>query len=76
MCWGNAPYHGNSYETIGDTEVPADVGPLELGGAVVVRVEAGVLGGCVILSDESLRCWGKGNQGEVGLGRRRRLPWE
>ena len=67
-CWGD-----NSRGQLGrvggstvPTHTPGDIGQLGLN----VNVEAIATGGehtCVILNDDSLRCWGLNNAGQLGL---------
>lgn len=69
-CWGRgdtgALGYGNT-QNVGDDEVPADVGDIDLGGAAV-----GLVGGkptmCALLDTGTLRCWGSGEGGRLGYG--------
>jgi alpha-tubulin suppressor-like RCC1 family protein len=62
LCWGLGDYgmlgYGNT-EMIGDDEVPADVGPVDVGG-MVVQVAAGTRFTCVLLETGDVKCWGMG----------------
>lgn len=62
VCWGDGQYgqlgYGNT-ETIGDDEVPADVGPVDVG-AQVTQVAAGRNFTCAVLSGGGVKCWGQG----------------
>ena len=69
-CWGlgvgGQLGYGNTAD-IGDDEVPASVGDLELGGLVDL-VASKYSHGCAILSTGALRCWGQDLDGKLGLG--------
>lgn len=71
-CWGSNTYGqlGNGLGTaaVGDDELPSSVPPVSLGaGRRAVAVAAGNQHTCVILDDGTVRCWGKGDQGTLGL---------
>lgn len=59
--WGNTP----EAEYIGDDETPASAGDV-LVGAPVQRVIAGALHTCVLLADDTTRCWGQQTFGKLG----------
>lgn len=68
-CWGlgllslGYPGHGS----VGDDEVPAEVGPLDLGaGRRVVSLGAGISHTCAVLDDGVVRCWGQDEDGKLG----------
>jgi alpha-tubulin suppressor-like RCC1 family protein len=69
-CWGYglaaALGYGN-VETIGDDETPVSAGDVNVGGTVV-QLSAGFNHTCALLSDATVRCWGTGLAGELGLG--------
>ena len=69
-CWGagadGALGYGN-YDTIGDTELPSSVGPVSVGGSVV-KLTAGAYHTCALLSDQTVRCWGRNADGQLGYG--------
>lgn len=71
-CWGYAPDGELGYastETIGDDEVPAAAGPVDLGaGRSAVAVSAGSFHTCAVLDDRTVRCWGFGGSGRLGYG--------
>ncbi len=68
-CWGSGIFgdlgYGNT-DTIGDDEVPADAGDVDVGGPVA-QVVAGTAV-CAVLEGGSLRCWGHGMFGRLGYG--------
>ncbi|MGI8944853.1 MAG: RCC1 domain-containing protein, partial [Thermoleophilaceae bacterium] len=72
-CWGfggNGRLGYGNVEDIGDDELPASAGPVDLGMGGTAR--AITLGGsqtCARLDDEkgSVRCWGYGGNGRLGL---------
>ncbi len=73
-CWGannhgelgqgDTEKRGNEPDEMGDALLPVDVGT----GHTVRSVSAGDLQTCVVLDDRSLKCWGDGFRGELGLG--------
>ena len=70
LCWGQSAWgvlgYGNT-ENVGDDEVPASVGPVELGGPAV-QVSAGTYHTCALLETGEVLCWGLGLNGELGYG--------
>ena len=71
-CWGSGSSgrlgYGNS-TSIGDNELPSAVGPVNLGaGRTAKAIDAGGSHTCVVLDDDSVRCWGFGAFGQLGLG--------
>ncbi len=69
-CWGNGIRgqlgYGNIV-SIGDDEPPAAAGPVELGpGRTATAISAGGDQTCARLDDASIRCWGRGVNGELG----------
>ncbi|MDH3755064.1 MAG: hypothetical protein OEU32_14435 [Acidimicrobiia bacterium] len=74
-CWGDASSgqlgYGNTKD-IGDTETPANVGPVNLGaGRTAVAITAGSAQTCALLDNGSVRCWGLGFDGRLGYGNTR-----
>lgn len=71
-CWGNGGSGRLGYgnlASVGDDEVPAAVGPVDLGpGRTARAIAAGDFHTCAILDDGSLRCWGFGDSGQLGYG--------
>jgi alpha-tubulin suppressor-like RCC1 family protein len=53
---------------VGDDEVPADVPPVDVGGQVLTMA-AGFAHTCVVLVGGDVRCWGKGDYGQLGNAR-------
>jgi alpha-tubulin suppressor-like RCC1 family protein len=68
-CWGSAQYgqlgYGNT-EWIGDDE-PAQAVDVALGG-VATQLVAGAYHNCALLETGEVRCWGRGDNGRLGLG--------
>lgn len=69
-CWGlggdGRLGYGN-VTNLGDNEVPATAGDIDLGGEAVQLV-AGAAHACAVLSTGGVRCWGRGAQGRLGYG--------
>jgi alpha-tubulin suppressor-like RCC1 family protein len=69
-CWGRAQAgqlgHGD-VEAVGDDETPAAAGDVPVGG-MVVSLAAGWQHTCAVLAAGTLRCWGNGELGQLGLG--------
>ena len=71
-CWGfggdGRLGYGNT-STIGDTETPGSVGPVDLGvGRTAKAITAGTLHTCALLDDDTVRCWGFSGSGRLGYG--------
>ena len=73
-CWG---YGGDgrlgyaSVDSVGDTETPGSVGPVDLGpGRTAQAITAADNHTCALLDDGSVRCWGYGQYGQLGYGNR------
>jgi alpha-tubulin suppressor-like RCC1 family protein len=72
-CWGDGT-HGQlglpSSRRIGDDERPGEVDAVDMGGDAVAAVFAGALAEhtCAALDDGRLRCWGRNDRGQTGLG--------
>ncbi len=73
-CWG---FNGNGQlgygnrVTIGDNETPDKAGPVDLGqGRTAKALAAGDYHTCAVLDNGTVRCWGYGNEGQVGRGNR------
>jgi alpha-tubulin suppressor-like RCC1 family protein len=69
-CWGANDTgqlgYGNT-RPIGDNEVPASAGDVDVGGTVV-QLSAGVQHTCALLDTGAVRCWGSGGAGQLGYG--------
>lgn len=69
-CWGSGTYGQLGLAnvlTIGDDELPNTVAPVMLGGEPV-RLAIGPYHGCAIVASGGLRCWGRNDTGQLGLG--------
>jgi len=69
-CWGSnyrCALGEPGGETIGDDETPASVGDIEIGGPAL-QVAVGDGHTCVLLTDGRVRCWGMGENGQLGDG--------
>ncbi len=71
-CWGEGSFgalgYGNN-QTVGDDEDPQDAGYVNVGaGRTAKAISTGAYDSCAILDDDSLRCWGYGQYGRLGLG--------
>lgn len=69
-CWGYGPRGELGYANqaaVGDDETPAQAGDVDVGGAVLA-IAAGDYATCAVLVGGSVRCWGSGEQGELGTG--------
>jgi alpha-tubulin suppressor-like RCC1 family protein len=70
-CWGyNAEGqlgYGNT-KNIGDDETPGSVGTVDLGGHTAVELATGNSHTCALLEDRTVRCWGRGLEGQLGYG--------
>ncbi len=74
-CWGNGRFGQLGYASIndvGDDEAPAEVGDVDVGGAVS-EVSAGSEHTCARLEDGRVRCWGNGADGRLGYGNTRTI---
>lgn len=69
-CWGEGSMGALGYgniEHVGDDEVPAEVGPVPVGGTVhQVAVGGGFT--CALMDAGMVRCWGFNGDGELGQG--------
>ena len=69
-CWGYNQWGQLGYghtQTIGDDEVPAAVGDVDVGGEVA-SVALGDRHTCALLTTGTVRCWGAGGEGQLGYG--------
>ena len=69
-CWGvglNGRLGYGNEDSIGDTELPGSVPPVDLGqGRSARSISAGDSHTCARLDDGSARCWGAGTDGRLG----------
>lgn len=69
-CWGANDYgqlgYGNM-DNIGDDEVPTSAGPVNIGGPVR-QLAVGAWHVCAVLNTDDVRCWGRGDSGQLGYG--------
>jgi cysteine-rich repeat protein len=69
-CWG-ASEEGQLglgvLDVIGDDETPASVAPIDVGGSVA-SIDGRGFHTCAVLTDQSVRCWGRANEGVLGYG--------
>jgi alpha-tubulin suppressor-like RCC1 family protein len=69
-CWGQGWDGQLGYgdeHLIGDTEVPAAAGDVQVGGRVV-QLAAGNYYTCARMETGAVRCWGEGTSGQLGYG--------
>jgi cysteine-rich repeat protein len=70
-CWGAAGTSGKlgypGVTFVGSSDVPADVGDVDVGG-VVVDIDLGTNHTCALLENGAVRCWGSGGVGRLGYG--------
>ena len=67
-CWGDAVYGATGYgstDDVGDDEVPAVLGDVDVGG-IVVQLAARHNHTCALLDAGTVRCWGEGIWGMLG----------
>ena len=69
-CWGSGVYgrlgYGNT-TNIGDNELPSTAGDVDVG-TDVSQVSAGGNHTCVMTTGNTVRCWGRGSEGQLGYG--------
>lgn len=69
-CWGGnweGQLGQGNLTKIGDDEVPAEIGDIDLGGPAVA-IAAGLAHACALLEGGAVRCWGSGFTGQLGHG--------
>ncbi|MDP1847051.1 MAG: hypothetical protein Q8K79_04585, partial [Solirubrobacteraceae bacterium] len=73
-CWGfsgNGQVGYGNTGVVGDDETPATAGPVPLGaGRTAQALAVGDYHTCAVLDDGTVRCWGYGNEGQLGYGSR------
>ena len=73
-CWGrnqSGQLGLANRDTVGDDEAPTQVAAIDVGGesgSRVIQLAAGDAHTCALVSTGSVRCWGEGNDGRLGLG--------
>ncbi|MEZ4428356.1 MAG: hypothetical protein R3A51_11785 [Nannocystaceae bacterium] len=70
-CWGQNDRGQLGYghdKNIGDNEAPDSQTALTFGDDPVVFIDAGVQHTCAVLESGALHCWGRNDQGQLGLG--------
>lgn len=68
-CWGASGYGqlgSGDGEAIGDDEVPASVGEVDVGESVSSVSAATGDHVCAVLNQGNVRCWGRGEEGQLG----------
>lgn len=68
-CWGDNSQGQLGYgnlDTIGDDETPASAGTVSLGGPAIA-LAAGQEFTCALMQGGTVRCWGSGDYGQLGL---------
>ena len=67
-CWGEGLDGKLGYsneDNIGDSETPASAGDVNVGGTVT-QLAAGAFHTCALLDTGNVRCWGRGQSGQLG----------
>jgi alpha-tubulin suppressor-like RCC1 family protein len=70
-CWGKGDFGQLGYgsiDDVGDQETPSAAGNLNMGGRVL-QMAAGGSHTCALMEGGTVRCWGRGNEGQLGYGR-------
>lgn len=70
LCWGDNFYGQlgqGTTTTVGDNETLATLFPINLG-ADAVKLALGKFHTCALLSDDSVKCWGRNLYGQLGRG--------
>ncbi len=69
-CWGlgiSGRLGQGDTNNIGDNEAPGSLDPIDLGGNAI-QISAGGSHTCAVLDDSQVRCWGRNNHGQLGMG--------
>jgi alpha-tubulin suppressor-like RCC1 family protein len=70
-CWGRSNYGQSGQGTTTDQQkTPAAQNFIDLGSYTVKDIASGWYHTCALLNDNSVKCWGYNNYGELGLGDR------
>ena len=69
-CWGLGRWGRLGYANTQSLADPAEAGDVDLGGAKATKVAAGHAATCAILEGGAIRCWGSGQGGRLGTGKR------
>ena len=67
-CWGQGASGTLGYgnvDNVGDDELPESVGPIQIVDATFLA--SGRRHSCIIAGDKSVRCWGLGSNGQLGM---------
>jgi alpha-tubulin suppressor-like RCC1 family protein len=74
-CWGHNAYGqlglGHT-RSLGDDEMPSSAGEVDVGGPVR-HLAAGAWHTCALLESGAVRCWGRNDSGQLGLGHTRHV---
>jgi alpha-tubulin suppressor-like RCC1 family protein len=62
----NLPSYGNPSIRVGVFQTPQQAGPIPIGGTVI-NMGLGSSHACALLSSGSVRCWGNGSRGQLGI---------
>ncbi|HMJ11000.1 MAG TPA: choice-of-anchor D domain-containing protein [Polyangiaceae bacterium] len=75
-CWGwgegGVLGYGSGNVVIGDDELPSAAGDVNLGGPAA-QLAAGLYHTCAVLTDGTVRCWGKNEAGQLGYAHTRNI---
>ncbi|HWZ89268.1 MAG TPA: hypothetical protein VNW92_10470, partial [Polyangiaceae bacterium] len=66
-CWGMAPLGYQGLDGVGGEHTPAWAGDIDLGGPAR-QIAVGGAHACALLERGTVRCWGPGNDGQLGYG--------
>lgn len=69
-CWGKGSDGRLGYgsdDHVGDDETAESVGPVDVGGSTI-QIAAGARHTCALLATGYVRCWGLGENGQLGYG--------
>lgn len=66
-CWGMPPLGYPALGGVGAERTPAYAGDLDLGGPAT-QIAVGGAHACALLENGGVRCWGPGNNGQLGYG--------